>query len=75
MVEGAEHLSYTLGQNDHPAVAAGSGDTRGLWGALGTAVVLLRTKWVRKSWRTSWDDQKLRCKAVEISLLATHGVM
>jgi len=34
----------------------------GVWSALSTAVLLLWDKWVSWSWRTSWDDQELRCK-------------
>ena len=61
-MEGAQHLSHALGQSDHVALAVGARGTGGLWGALNAAASLLCAKRVSGSWRTSWDNQELRCK-------------
>lgn len=60
-IEGAKYLSHVLSRSDHAAMAVGTREVRGLWGALNTAT-LLCDEWVSRSWRTSWDNQELRCK-------------
>ena len=44
LIEGAKHLSHVLGRSDHAAVAVGTREMRGLWGALNVAASLLCDK-------------------------------
>lgn len=59
---GLKGQSITPSDVQHPAVPVASGEIRGSWGDWAMGTSLLRAKRGSRSWRTSWDDQELRCK-------------